>query len=146
MGGDHSLYVRVTSTEELRATIPAWLDVTYDRGCSFARIANAEDWTELARSLSAGDGEAIELGFQSVVDAFRFVHWSRGHVVRELVCGWLAEERIWERVRGTPEGWERALGEVPRAGTSSTLDAREAARAVGEHYKLTSWYEPVARR
>ncbi|APR75554.1 LSU ribosomal protein L19p [Minicystis rosea] len=140
VGGDLSLFVRTRSVDTLRASIPAWIDVALGAGCAFARLSNAEDWSDLARRLSSAGADVVELGFQSTIDAFRFVRWSKGKPTRTLVFGWSEDERTWERIDGEPEPWEGVFAKPPRRGAFDTLDARETAYAVGQHYMLSGWY------
>ncbi len=41
----------------------------------------------------------------SASDAFLYLHWHNGRVVRSLGCS-LEDEGMWSRVSGDPEGWE----------------------------------------
>lgn len=115
--------------------------------------------------------EVIFLLFVSVTDSFAFTHCADGRCLRHLRYGCDKEERWWEVVEGEPEAWERAvffddeqqvhdiddddpdkpdveelfrLGRV-RAGVGwPILDAREAARAVAVHFRLTDWLDDWA--
>lgn len=107
--------------------------------------------------------DVIWLGFQSTVDAFLFFHWQDGQMVRALVYGANEDERTWERVEGEPEEWERpiffseeeleiAIGEeaddaeevrriwrtaeILPGRTLPSLDSRECARQIAQHYGL----------
>jgi hypothetical protein len=61
----------------------------------------------LTRLSSTFHTDVFWLRFQSVVDAFEYYHWFDGTLVRALVYGCM-QERIWERIEGTPEPWEQA--------------------------------------
>src|SRR5687768_15319757 len=52
--------------------------------------------------------DVMWLSYQSVVDWFEFYHWKQGTLLRALVYG-RKEERIWERIEGQPEAWERQI-------------------------------------
>src|SRR4029453_826379 len=112
--------------------------------------------------------DVIWLGFQSVVDAFQFHHWRAGEHLRSLVYGCFAEERTWERADGTPEPWEREVffgqtelaraleflesdddkreveriwrdAEIQPGRMEPSLDGRECARAVAQHFRFPGW-------
>jgi hypothetical protein len=119
--------------------------------------------------LSAGlRTDVIWLTFQSVVDAFAFHHWRDGKHLRSLVYGCFEQERTWERVEGSVEPWERGAlfdpghlaialeftkgpeerraleriyGEAVLAvgQTEPSLDGRECAWKVAEHFRLPGW-------
>jgi hypothetical protein len=46
------------------------------------------------------------LVYQSVTDAFEYYHWRAGTLLRALVYGCYTD-RVWERIEGQPETWER---------------------------------------
>ncbi|QDT71663.1 hypothetical protein [Lacipirellula limnantheis] len=112
--------------------------------------------------------DVVWLSFQSVVDAFQFHHWRAGEHLRSLVYGCFAEERTWERAEGTPEPWEREVffgqkeleraleylesddekremqriwhdAEIQAGRTEPSLDGRECARAVAQHFHFPGW-------
>jgi hypothetical protein len=145
MSGGNSLFVRADSVDEVRAIIPEWIDVTLDEQCEYARLSNADDWTELATKLSSSGHDVIELGFQSTVDAFRYVRWVNGKPARTLQFGWSHTEREWERVAGVAEEWESVFETAPKVGVFMTLTAFEMAEAAGMHHKLTDLYQPPAK-
>lgn len=142
MGGAHSLYVRTGSIDEIRSIVPAWIDIELDEHCDYACLSNADDWTELARKLSAGGRDVIELGFQSTVDAFRYVRYAKGAAARLLQYGWSETEQTWEHVAGSPETWESVFEAPPKVGLFMSLTAMDIAAAAGMHHKLTHWYYP----
>lgn len=130
-------------------------------------VVNQTDTVELSVRYGA---EVIFLGFASVTDAFAFTHCIGGQCVRHLRYGCGQEERWWEEVDGEVEAWERAaffddqqLEDVDeddpersdidemfrlarvRADTGwPILDARESARAVAMHFRLTDWLDDWA--
>lgn len=146
MSGDHSLYVRTDSVDEIRSVVPEWIDMELDEHCDYARLTNADDWTELAKTLSSAGREVIELGFQSTVDAFRYARWVNGKPSRVLQLGWSEDEGTWELVAGTPEAWETVFAKAPKVGLFMAITAMEIAAAAGEHHKLTSWYEEKKKK
>lgn len=114
------------------------------------------------------DADVVGLSFQSVIDAFQFHHWRAGEHLRSLVYGCFAEERTWERAEGTPEPWEREVffgqkelqraleylesddekremqriwrdAEIQAGRTEPSLDGRECARAVAQHFHFPGW-------
>lgn len=124
-----------------------------------------DDLAELSSQLET---DVLWLSFQSVVDAFQFHHWRAGELLRSLVYGCFVEERKWERVEGAPEPWEREVffsasdlqcnlkdlesdsakselqrvwrgGEIVPGRIEPSLDARECARKVAEHFHLSGW-------
>lgn len=115
--------------------------------------------------------EVVYLLFVSSTDSFAFTHCDEGRCVRHLRYGCDREERWWEDVTGEPEPWERAalfgdedqskdiddddpqrleveeifrLGRVRVETGWPILDAREAARAVAVHFRLTDWLDDWA--
>lgn len=99
---------------------------------------------ELAKLSACLGTDVLWIGFQSAADAFQFHHWRAGTRLRALIHG-CVEQGIWERVEGEPEPWERnALSDPHEAelkvgSTAPSVDAREAARAVAEYYRLPGW-------
>ena len=122
------------------------------------------DLMELSAQLKT---DVIWLSFQSAVEAFEFHHWRAGERLRSLVYGCF-QERTWERADGTPEPWERAAlftpkklernlryankdeekqtleriwreAEIQPGGIQPSLDARESARAVAQHFHFPGW-------
>jgi len=123
---------------------------------------------ELAGLSLSLDTDVIWLSFQSAVDGFQFHHWRSGQCVRSLVYGCFEQERTWERVEGAAEPWERdaffrssdleietrhaadagARREIERifreadlapGRVTPSLNARECAWKVAEHYRLPGW-------
>jgi hypothetical protein len=99
---------------------------------------------------------------------FEFHHWRAGASLRSLVFGCYKEERTWERVEGEQEPWEQnALfdpnglksvleyaktdqekrdferiwreAELLPGRTEPSLDSRDAAWKVAEHFKFPGW-------
>lgn len=111
--------------------------------------------------------DVIFLGFSSVTDSFAFTHCVNGRCERHLRFGWNREQGLWEDVAGEAEAWERAaffaedqykwldpddpdraaVEEMHRTGRLSEgevypmVDARESARAIAVHYRLTDWLD-----
>ena len=142
MGGSSSFYVRTDATglERLRVAVARHHQVSLDDGCAFAEIKGEErvPLALLARLSSSFDTDVIWLAFQSVVDAFEYRHWRRGECVRELVYGCFESEREWEIVSGEPQPWEAdALWE--EGNLSESVDSRETACAVAEHFRFSGW-------
>jgi hypothetical protein len=92
------------------------------------------------------------LSFQSVVDAFQFHHWKEGVAVRSFVYGCFVEERIWERVEGYCEPWEKTVffdpkeleriwreEEIAIGSAEPGMDARECAWKIAEYYEFPGW-------
>jgi hypothetical protein len=50
--------------------------------------------------------DVMWLSYHSITDVIEYYHWQAGKLVRALGYG-LYQERIWERVEGQPEAWER---------------------------------------
>jgi len=125
----------------------------------------ADELAELSSDLAT---DVIWLSFQSALDGFQFHHWRSGQCVRSLVYGCFEQERTWERVEGAAEPWERdaffrssdleietrhaadagARREIERifreadlapGRVTPSLNARECAWKVAEHYRLPGW-------
>jgi hypothetical protein len=123
------------------------------------------DLMELSSRLKT---DVLWLSFQSTVEAFQFHHWRAGKHLRSLVYGCFAEERTWERAEGISEPWEREVffdqrglkhsleylesddakremeriwrdAEIEPGRTEPSLDGRECARKVAEHFHLPGW-------
>lgn len=144
MGSDRALYVPVSRVEELVELVPRGFDsVVLAPSCGYARAADPA-WDvrrlgPLAAKISKRQHDAIVMAYSSVVDSFYFAHYRAKRLVRLLSY---AEE--WRVVRGTPEPWEAQLARPPRTGGDDVdFDAWSACDAVGEHYKLTGWFESV---
>lgn len=143
---------------------------------AFACVSADESSEDATAEMSQRYGvEVILLTYSSTTDSFGFTRCVDGRCVRHLSYG-QGEEGMWEVAEGEPEPWERDAffeeaqlqdidqdsphrdaaremfrqGHV-RAGSSwPIVDAREAARAVAVHYRLTGWLEdwlePVSPR
>ena len=112
--------------------------------------------------------DVMWLRFQSVVDAFEYYHWRAGILLRALVYGCYTQERIWERIEGQPEEWEKVAffdredldflledeesdeekrrleqfwqtGELVIGQIEPYLNARECARHVAAYYRFPGW-------
>ena len=87
--------------------------------------------------------DVIWLSFQSAVDAFAFHHWRAGQALRSLVYGY-KEERIWERVEGEAESWEREafFSPYPAKMVVSENERRRWERICREAVLLPGQFEP----
>ncbi|ROZ69630.1 hypothetical protein [Ramlibacter sp. WS9] len=114
--------------------------------------------------------EIIYLAFSSVTDSLQFTHSMHGKTLRHIQYGMYVEQGLWEEVAGGSEPWEtpaffppssmevladcrpddpdyERLSEIYgqrliRASESyPMIDARESARAVAKHYRLTDWLD-----
>jgi len=114
MGAWNAFYVKAdgsiaTLTERIRSMFSA-NDI--EASSKFVGVRMPDDafevpedkLSELSHTLNT---EVIWLGFQSTVDAFQYHHWKDGKHLRALVYGCFREERVWERVEGMAEGWEK---------------------------------------
>jgi hypothetical protein len=142
MGSDCALYVPVSRVDELVDLVPSGFEsVTLAPTCAYARAADPE-WDvsrlgPLAATVSRARHEAIVLAYASVLGAFYYAHYRDGRPTREL-----RYHEGWDVVRGRREPWEDKLDEPPKQGADDIgFSAWEACDAIGEHYKLTGWFE-----
>lgn len=140
MGTLNAFYVRAEA-EQVRPAVQREEVLSSESGMAFVQVllptnaftVPAERLRDLSERL---DTDVLWLTFQSVVDAFRYLHWQRGILMRELVYG-CNEEGTWERVEGAEEVWEAEA--LWLTDNPDFVDARETARSVAEFYRLTGW-------
>ena len=168
MGTQNSFYVR-TSDDSIIAEIRTRFSVTdVELGGDFVGFilsphAYDPPSSSLVQLSSDLRTDVIWLSFQSVVDAFEFLHWRSGHALRCLVYG-CQEQGIWERVEGQTEPWEREAFFRPYSPKlvmpeeerrewericrealllpgqfEPRIDARESARKAAEFYHFPGW-------
>ena len=146
MGTLHSIYVRTDDTDAvldaLKKDAAKEIRVQSEPGKSFLEVAwhDFDAPQESLKRLSVHlRTDVLWLVFQSAVETFEFAHWRSGECVRHLVYG-CREERTWEWVDGEMEPWESNEFELAGPGEfEPSLDARETARDVAEHYGLPGW-------
>jgi len=136
MGSSAGFFVRLEPADEakLRVHLKSYQELVFEEGFPFAQVANdAEPNRELLCAISKElETDVIWLEFESTVDAFRYLHWRRGALVRTLRNG-LKREGTWESVDGEPEPWERWKA-PPKLGAFDPISAREAALLIAEHW------------
>ena len=145
MGTLNAIYVRTTGADSLKAIKKKYRKLVTEEGLGFVWIQRLDKEVEcpekeLAAWAKQLGTDVLWLSFQSVSDSFQFHHWHAGEHLRSLE--YQINQEGWERAEGTPEPWEPAAFEdiEPEAGSHEPfIDARETARAVGEHYQLPGW-------
>jgi len=105
----HDAYVRIPSDGLARIRpLSGGRRIQVEQGKPFCRVEwddfeTPEAWLrETSRGLAT---DVLWLVFQKQSDAFAFEHWTNGESGRRLAYG-LENERVWERVDGSPEEWE----------------------------------------
>jgi hypothetical protein len=105
MSGGASFWIRGGQDTVLGARLGAWRDVEVD-GAWLQVTNDHEPPRELMAELSrTGKTDVLWVSYQSVVDAFEFLHYQGGALVRELVYG-CEDSQVWERVSGKRQPWE----------------------------------------
>jgi hypothetical protein len=151
MGTLNAIYVRATDAETVKAIKVKYRKATTEAGSEFYWIPRSDDdfqcpEKELAALAKQLNTDVLWLTFQSVSDSFAFHHWQGKKHLRSLE--FQINEEGWERVEGTPEPWEAAVYKgvkLEAGGVEPFYDARETARAVGEHYMLPGWMQMIPR-
>lgn len=172
MGTLNTFYVRKVTDDVISAVRIAFSSAETTTTAEFIGVmlsscASVPELDLVALSLRF-ETDVIWLSFQSVVDAFEYYHWHTGTQLRALVYGSSDQERIWERIEGQPEEWEKSaffdrknlaflledeesdeerrrlekfwqIGELVIGRTEPYLNARECARHVVAYYQLPGW-------
>lgn len=89
---------------EIRAKFPT---PEIQTNSKYIRVLNTtlreQDLMELSLRLET---DVMWLSYHSITDGLEYCHWQAGKLVRALGYG-LYQDRIWERIEGQPEAWER---------------------------------------
>jgi hypothetical protein len=114
--------------------------------CDFVKASGdasppREVMTQLSRELAT---DVLWLSVQPAVDAFEYVHYKAGSVLRVLVYG-CTEERVWEAIEGAPQPWE-TWRRPPKLGSMNFSFHGEAAAAIARHYRLSGLGVPVEKQ
>jgi hypothetical protein len=147
MGTLNAIYVRAVNPDTVKAIKTKYRKATTEAGSEFYWIPRSEDdfrcpEKELAALAKQLNTDVLWLTFQSVSDSFAYHHWRGNKHLRSLE--FQINEEGWERVEGTREPWELAAfdnAELEAGSVEPFIDARETARAAGEHYALPGWIE-----
>ena len=113
MGTMNAFYVRAQPESVTAALRTAFPMAKLEAGNGFTSVLMSDQDFEPPRERLAEFSaefctDVIWLGFQSVVDAFQFIHWQNGRTLRVLVYGCFGpDERTWEEISGDAEPWEK---------------------------------------
>ena len=151
MGTLNAIYVRATNPDTVQAIKKKYRKATTEAGSEFYWVPRSEDdfrcpEKDLAALAKQLNTDVLWLSFQSVSDSFQYHHWLGNKHLRSLE--YQITQEGWERVEGTPEPWEPAAfndAELEAGNGEPFIDARETARAVGEHYILPGWIDVVRK-
>lgn len=114
--------------------------------CAFAKVSGdvsppRELMLQLSRELAT---DVLWLATQPAVDAFEYLHYRNGALVRELVYG-CTEERVWERVEGAAQPWE-TWRRPPKLASMNFSFHGDAAAEIVRHYRLSGMGVPVEKQ
>jgi hypothetical protein len=149
MGTLNAFYVKTSSDSVITAIRARFPSATVEPGDGFVGFIMPVNTpqppaTALVQLSVDFSTDVIWLSFQSVVDAFEFHHWRGGQALRSLVYGCYKEERMWERVEGEAEPWEREAFFSPYPAKMVVLEnaRREQERICREAVLLPGRFEP----
>jgi hypothetical protein len=120
--------------------------VEHEPHCAFVCVRGdvMPERTSLAAWSQELATDVLWMAVQPAVDAFEYVHYRGGAVLRVLVYG-STVERLWEAVEGHPQPWETWRRPPKLAGGNFSFHGDPAAEVV-RHYRLAGMGVPVERQ
>lgn len=133
---------------QLRDDLAARLAVAveHEAHCAFVcvrrdRMPAREELTAWSRELAT---DVLWMAVQPAVDAFEYLHYRGGDVVRVLIYG-SSVERVWEVVEGSAQPWE-TWRRPPKLGSGNFSFHGDPAAEVTRHYRLAGMGVPLDKQ